>query len=418
MTTTISEKTRLLEIMGENKFSDISLLKQNSDWLALARMGVIPKQERIYVFEAPDATHGVDIVVKEEKLLVTPKGVMITSRATEKFILRRHDFWIKQNQSQPQRKNLQHLQHCYNNQLYHKYVKQVYPHLESLLKGDIQGYTALVSVNRVCKHKLYSVEKILKFQYKHLWLSVSKILVVKGGHGGWTEQMVKDLNGIARVNPEVNDCLLKIYSIDKRPAVSAFQFHMDSYKICKAYLHPFKFTWSEKRMRDVHDKLNVKYVKALCEHDPKPLHVHPSFRHDYQQTADFVQDFRVVLITDSGHLAAEGQRMNHCVATYANTVNSGNCCILSIDLGTEHATMQVQTPFYPKKDEMLQLRNSQLTGPRNAPVSAEMKRACEYLLAEINEKSALTEYTYEKAKQAFPDYLMRKDSHQIEDLPF
>jgi len=92
-------------------------------------------------------------------------------------------------------------------------------------------------------------------------------------------------------------------------------------------------TTSTTRIMDEHRKLSrlriLAGVKAIKTHK------------DYKiLTKDFPIE-NAELINDKERLAEESANQNHCVATYAQTINNGECCIMSFPYQGEQWTLQV-----------------------------------------------------------------------------
>ncbi len=92
---------------------------------------------------------------------------------------------------------------------------------------------------------------------------------------------------------------------------------------------------SVKRLRAEHDEMARK-IKAASIPDIKVKRLYP----DIKSGGDFV----VEKIQDKHRLMVESEIQNHCVKTYASSINSGNCCIYSFldKMDGKRYTLEVQ----------------------------------------------------------------------------
>lgn len=75
------------------------------------------------------------------------------------------------------------------------------------------------------------------------------------------------------------------------------------------------------------------------------------------------EDANIKFLSTVGDVYEEGEKMGHCVASYANAAVQGNCYLFHIDFNGEMATAEVSKDGYI----------SQIRGPRN-----QENKACEY----------------------------------------
>jgi hypothetical protein len=84
-------------------------------------------------------------------------------------------------------------------------------------------------------------------------------------------------------------------------------------------------SWSLKRLTTEHDKWSKIVTQVLLESEPLiDLTVHPIF-------VEFAAHSGYTLLTTNHELISEGRNMNHCVGTYIEKVDNGECAIYDVN---------------------------------------------------------------------------------------
>lgn len=163
-----------------------------------------------------------------------------------------------------------------------------------------------LQLNQVVKNKLYSLEKALRFLYKCNYpsaLIIRKYLTVQE-----FKEVRKALINIDNINEEI----LKDDNILKDTCHLAFIMNE---KVNSA--------WSEKRLKQEHDRLSVEYTSIIMDSTNRPLNIHPAI-------IDALPYIDGDLIPDLKSLAIEGKTQKHCVASYSTDIDNGRCAIFKI----------------------------------------------------------------------------------------
>ena len=83
--------------------------------------------------------------------------------------------------------------------------------------------------------------------------------------------------------------------------------------------------WSVKRLQHEHDTWAKEITNIVMEESNRDLKI----KKEYIKFAEQNPDFK--LINTTKELALEGLTQSHCVATYSNAVDNGNCAIFHIN---------------------------------------------------------------------------------------
>jgi hypothetical protein len=116
---------------------------------------------------------------------------------------------------------------------------------------------------------------------------------------------------------------------------------------------------SEKRIEDEHKKLSrermLRGVKAV------------KVSEKYKDLFKDASNLNVEIVDNKARLIQESYEQDHCVATYANQINSGHCAIFSIPYNGQRYTLQVDQTY----------RNVQFKGLRNCEPPEELSTMVE-----------------------------------------
>jgi hypothetical protein len=83
-------------------------------------------------------------------------------------------------------------------------------------------------------------------------------------------------------------------------------------------------SWGLKRLESEHNKWSKEVVKVILEFEPLiELKIHDVF-------IDFAKYSGFHMLKTNHELIAEGNAMNHCVGTYSENVNNGDCAIYRV----------------------------------------------------------------------------------------
>lgn len=144
--------------------------------------------------------------------------------------------------------------------------------------------------------------------------------------------------------------------------------------------------WSVKRLEDEHNKMSINLAGFMSSFDNRKLFIGKPFIDFAEQLPEGFK-----LLETSGQLSAEGAIQQHCVGSYASTVDRGQCAI------------------FRYKDYTMELRLNgkihlgQLNGKRNSRAPVEEREYINGLVEKFN-----NEYKFPKAATL----------HNNEEIPF
>lgn len=134
----------------------------------------------------------------------------------------------------------------------------------------------------------------------------------------------------------------------------------------------------------------------------------------FQPIVDAVRDDeRFEVITLATELIREGAAMNHCVGSYVEAVNNGNCIIVRGRLNDERVTIEFK---YDRKEEIVYAKQVQLK--HNQKPSQETMNDVYELLDSINKKE-VDYYKYDGGYHGRPRAIHELDHDELDQLiPF
>jgi hypothetical protein len=103
-----------------------------------------------------------------------------------------------------------------------------------------------------------------------------------------------------------------------------FSLFYDTLKMARQLDKKVNCSWSFKRLKREHDNY-ARVITDICYiYDNRELKISEIYK-------DFAEFSGYKLATQTKELAYIGKKLNHCVATYANNVDNGNCAIFDFD---------------------------------------------------------------------------------------
>lgn len=168
----------------------------------------------------------------------------------------------------------------------------------------------------------------------------------------------------------------KIFKIPEHLAISYSKNQMvkDSIELAYKLNTKVNLSWSFKRMKNEHDTMSAILTNLILEMENRELLINPIFK-------KFEEYSGYDLLSTSKELAIEGFKNKHCVATYAQKVDSGKCAIYSI----EGYTCEIQ------KDTSNNLIINQFKGNKNIEAPQELKSEVNIIIHTFNQKNKTNE---------------------------
>jgi len=167
---------------------------------------------------------------------------------------------------------------------------------------------------------------------------------------------------------EIKGCLLTAAKIAPRikDFDSTVDIVRDTMRMAERAGVEVNHNWSYRRWSEEHDRLS--WDVARKGYSEKK----------FAEDCVFTQgDYTFTLLTSQADIAAEGMQMRHCVASYALCASKGTYAVFKID-GKERATLGLNiTPTLEvvnlKPNRVLHASLQQCYGPRNQPISSELR---------------------------------------------
>ena len=170
---------------------------------------------------------------------------------------------------------------------------------------------SFVSFNTIIKYKLYNYNDLLKYLYKSN-LPTAKFMLLNGIDA-------KKYKGLLKYTTNLNETS-NVEFINS----SSFLFQ-DTLNMAVILNRKVNCAWSVKRLQHEHDTWAKEITNIVMEESNRDLKI----KKEYIKFAEQNPDFK--LINTTKELALEGLTQSHCVATYSNAVDKGNCAIFHIN---------------------------------------------------------------------------------------
>lgn len=262
------------------------------------------------------------------------------------------------------------------------FLLEKFPWLRNIKENEFCQH---ISLSNIMTYKLFNADKALK----HLYKVPSPVVNVL------TKQYRDSLG-----NPYSNSCVTKF----EWKRISPYLTNIENLTIDHFKNYLFRDTiemaiklnkkvncsWSEKRIKLEHDKWSKEIRKIMLEFEPL-IQLNP-----YKIYEDFEKFSGYKLLRTNHDLMEEGQRQDHCVAGYSNSVSSGRCGIYQVDGYTLEVNYRSD---YSVDNRRKKLFYSQLRGFRNCSAPKELNDKVNDFIDDFNKQYDFDEYEkYLKSK--------------------
>lgn len=210
-----------------------------------------------------------------------------------------------------------------------------------------------MSFNTIISKKLFNLKAMLRYRYN------CPYPIAKFVHAYCIT--TPNPKGYLTAWKQIRNNLINIENLSE--SMFKNNIFQDACKMGQMVSEKINCSWGEKRLTLEHDKWSKIVTNVLLENEPlKILNVNPIY-------VEFAKHSGLELLTTNHELIAEGKRMNHCVATYANTVDNGSCGIYKAFGGTlelrkngpklyisqyrNHSNNSMANDIYNKVDDMV-----------------------------------------------------------------
>jgi hypothetical protein len=177
----------------------------------------------------------------------------------------------------------------------------------------------------------------------------------------------------------------------------------DLIKIANETDNKINFSLNESNVKEQHDKMlleNLDKMKAKTIYvDEKYLILEKYLPNHFK------------IIKDGKELLFEGLTQKHCVNTYSDKINRGECCILTTEYDEKRYTAEIHfgTSWFAD-DNLYVYRIQQFTGYANSSVPNELKSKLQKIIDEVNKK----EKKYIKKKEVLNTSLYEHTAVQVQ----
>jgi hypothetical protein len=246
-----------------------------------------------------------------------------------------------------------------------------------------------VSFGLVHSKKLYSLKKALKYTYRINSYPVTKMIHESRYQTQICQHIqhyIEWLDNIESLNMEL---------------IKSKYFH-DALKMAKTLGKTLNCSWSERRLKEEHDKWAKTITDIVYTDGNRDMLVDDLF-------LKFAEFSGYRLLTETKHMALEGKKNNHCVATYITSVDNGVCGIYSIGDYTLELNKE-------RKDNKIIIYLNQFNGYSNKSAPSNISDEVKLKVNKFNEQ-----LPNQILSTSQPIYSVIGDNSEItidEDLPF
>lgn len=224
-----------------------------------------------------------------------------------------------------------------------------------------------MAFNSIVDKKLFSLKKALTYQYQTPY-PVAKILHSMSHNRDRTKFIKTYLPYIKNIE-NFND---------EWVSNELFSLFYDSIKMARVLNKEVNCSWSNKRLKNEHDKWSEQIADIIFTHDNREMNVGQIYK-DFQEFSQYP------LLTTTKEMAIEGKKQNHCVASYVSSVDNHGCGIYKVD----EYTLELRKSY---SNGYMLLKLGQLRGWDNKNAPPEMHELVKEHLNSFNKGIAKDDY--------------------------
>ena len=337
-----------------------------------------------------------------ERIFFTKKNIMFKRKATNYTIIYKHknrNFYLKSGKNFSVMKVGQLLQYCTMNTELGEYLKEKFGWIRNLYDAEECRH---LTVGTIIKHKLFNREKIIKHVYG-VNRNVAEVL-------SQTRQSYGEMDFVWKQYKHV---IINLDSLTKDFIIENVHLLKDTLRYADMFGEKVNAKWGKKRLKEEHDRMYRKYIDIILEFEPlRELDIKPIYL-EFQSFSGFN------MLTTNHHLIEEGKKQNHCVGTYVQQVNTGQCAIFTIGGYTMDIRFDKRGEWdntlntFVSQDRKLHL--NQLRGYGNKSAPKELEDVVQSAINSFNESVDLKEFEvlHYNTKNV---YMIERDEDG--DLPF
>lgn len=288
--------------------------------------------------------------------------------------------------------------------------------------------------NTIVAHKLFGYNDMLRYKFK-CPLPVIQNLKKSGLMSKYSEQSEQDFSprkasGFFKIWKE---CMKVLTNLDRAtPELFSSPYFIDTCKMASSLSKKVNCSWGLKRLKEEHDDWSRQITQIVA--DCEPLHI-LNISSVYKSFTKF-SGYKV--LKTNREMIAEGMSQDHCVATYIDKVDKGECAIFHVN----GFTLQViiKSPWSDSDKKILLdkyasskvLTRNQFKGLRNEDAPKELQRQVDYMIEDFNLTEAkkffgpreevieyidddwLNDFNAEELEES----VQLQQQHEINNLPF
>jgi hypothetical protein len=292
--------------------------------------------------------------------------------------------------------NCSHYYHTLETDSIKKYIFKMLPWLRNMAE-DKYSVSHEVAFNTIISKKLFNLKSIYRHVFGIPYPVIEMMMEGLHNRNGQTPiHFVKSWKEIKKVLINVENLKLELFGYDG---------FIDACKMASSVNQKINCSWGLKRFKEEHDAWakEISNVLLLNQKNSK-LNIY----HIYE---DFAEYSGYELLRTNFDLVHDGLMMSHCVATYIDNVNRGQCAIYKVGGHTMELNFR-----YGKTNNQQTLQVGQIKGYKNASAPIKLVNCVQDVLDKFNEEE-LPNIKIE------PHINLQKQQtiHQlweVEDLPF
>ena len=262
--------------------------------------------------------------------------------------------------------NCSHYYHTLESDSIKKYIFKMLPWLRNMAE-DKYSVSHEVAFNTIISKKLFNLKSI----YRHVFgipYPVIEMMMesLHNGNGQNPIHFVKSWKEMKKVLINVDNLKIELFGYDG---------FIDACKMASSVNQKINCSWGLKRFKEEHDAWAKEISNVLL------LNQKNSKLNIYHIYDDFAKYSGYELLRTNFDLVHDGLMMSHCVATYIDNVNRGQCAIYKVGGHTMELNFR-----YGKTNNQQTLQIGQIKGYKNASAPIKLSNCVQDVLDKFNEE--------------------------------
>lgn len=258
----------------------------------------------------------------------------------------------------------------------------------------LKEYRLNIPFNTVFKNKLFTFKKALAWYYQTQYTETLAKIHESHALGNNRKEVLYNLRSCVNLH-RANLDLLGINHVEIHRGRMRDDYLLDCTRMAFSLNRKIDLTWTRRRLEEEHDNMSNIITNMLFGADDRPLKI-----------SDIFLEFPMLdgwqLISTTKALAWEGMRQRHCVGTYGNQIESGQCAIYHVEGYTLQLTRdRVELPtmraipgdgtqetirYEVVHEKFFGLKINQFRGHSNNPAPNELRELVQQQLDKFNLK--------------------------------